>query len=82
MTDRDIVSQDDRKTPAGMHNAVVLDVRPVPDDDPVLVGPNDSPEPDPYLFSQRDIAGNSCIAGPEERFTGDLSIHMHNNIGN
>jgi hypothetical protein len=82
VTYRNIPAEGDRKTPAGMHDAIVLDVGPVADDDPVLIGPHNRPEPDPNLLSYHDIAGNGCIAGHEECLTGDPAIHMHNNIGN
>jgi hypothetical protein len=82
MTDRDIPAKGYRKTPAGMHNAVILDIGPVPDNNPVLISPHYGPEPDTDLLSYRDRAGNGCIAGHEQRLTGDLCIHTHNNIGN
>src|SRR5512136_3120820 len=65
----DLSAQGYRKTPAGMHNAVVLDVRPVANDDPVFVGPHNSPEPDPHLLSYYDIADDCCIAGHEKCLT-------------
>jgi hypothetical protein len=72
----------DRKTLARVHYAIILNIRPVPDNDPVPVSPDNSAKPYSNLFSDSDIANDCCIAGYKKRDTGDLNIHMHNNIGN
>jgi hypothetical protein len=82
MPDRHVITNGDRKSFACMHYAIILNIRPVPDHDPVPVSPDNSAKPDSYLFSDSDIANDRCIAGYKKRHAGDLNINMHNNIGN
>ena len=82
MTDRYVITYGDRKSFAGMHYAIILNIRPVPDHDSVLVGTDNRAKPDPYMISDRDITGDRCIAGHKKRRAGDQNIHMHNTIGN
>jgi hypothetical protein len=65
-----------------MHNTIILDVRPVSYDDAILVRPDNSAKPDTYLFSESDAPDYGSIIRFEQGRAGDLSIHMHNNIGN
>jgi hypothetical protein len=82
MAYRDISTDSDRETFAGMHHTVVLNIRPVTDYDPVLIGPDNCAKPDPDLLPDRNIPYDSGISGSKKRHAGDLNIHTHNNIGN
>jgi hypothetical protein len=76
------MTEGNRKTFARVHYAIILNIRPVPDNNPVPVSSDNSAKPYSYLFSDSDIANDRCIAGYKKRHAGDLNIHMHNNIGN
>jgi len=65
-----------------MDDAIILDIGPVSNRDPIPVSPDNRAKPDTNLFSEQNIADNCCIGGHEKRLAGDLVIHMHNNIGN
>ncbi len=69
------------ETRAGMDDTVVLDIRPVTDDNPVLVGPDDRPKPDPDIPANGYFTNYCRIGSTPERSALGLRIHTHNTIG-
>ena len=61
VTDGYITTYRDRKTFAGMDYTIILDIGPIPDDNPVLIGTDDSAKPYPNMISDSNITRDCSI---------------------
>jgi hypothetical protein len=65
-----------------MDYTIILNIGPIPDDNPVLIGTDNSAKPYTNMISYSNITCHCCIAGHKKRRAGDRNIHTHNTIEN
>jgi hypothetical protein len=64
-----------------MEHRIILDIRPVPNHDPIFICPQNGAKPDTHLISKGHLTTNGRILHNKDLITPP-AISSHNNIGN